>query len=397
MELVAKTLFGFEEVLKEELLSLGAEDVKVGNRVVTFTGDTKLMYEANLWLRTAISILVPIKQFRFADDKDLYRKFSKINFSDFMEVTDTFAAKGAVNSTLFNHSGYPMLVLKDAIADHFRAKCGERPSVDLTKPKILFDVHIDDHACTVSLNSSGAPLYHRGYRKKTGEAPLNEVVAAGLLYLSGWDQKSNFIDVSCGSGTLPIEAALMANGIPANIARKAYAFQNWKNYDEALWEEIYKKAPNQPKRNLDFKIIGSDTDGEVILKARENIKALPLGKTISFEIKDFRDQIAPEGKGVLISNPPYGERLQMEEIDELYRDMGNFFKNTMQGYDCWVISSNIGALKCIELKPSKKIQVFNGSLSCEFRKYEIFAGSLIEHKYGDRNQRREPKRNNKTN
>jgi len=396
MELVAKTLYGFEEVLKEELVALGAKDVKVGNRVVTFSGDTKLLYTTNLWLRTAISILLPIKQFRFADEKDLYRKFSKIDFSEIMDVKDTFAAKGAVNSKLFNHSGYPMLVLKDAIADHFRAKCGERPSVDLLKPDILFDVHIDEHVCTVSLNSSGAPLYHRGYRKKTGEAPLNEVVAAGLLLLSGWDAKSNFVDICCGSGTLPIEAALMANGIPANIARKSYGFQNWKNYEEETWEAVYKAAPNQPKRDLDFKIIGSDTDGDVILRARENIKALPLGKTISFEIKDFRDQEAPEGKGILISNPPYGERLQVEEIDELYRDLGNFFKNKMQGYDCWVISSNFDALKKIELKPSKKVQVFNGSLSCDYRKFEIFSGSLVEHKYGvDRNTRREPKRNKK--
>jgi putative N6-adenine-specific DNA methylase len=393
MELVAKTLYGLEEVLKEEILLLGGEDVKVGNRVVTYTGDMKLLYESNLWLRTAISVLIPIKKFRFADEKDLYRKFSKINFSEYMRVNDTFAAKGAVNSELFNHTGYPMLVLKDAIADHFRDKFGERPSVDLTKPKVLFDVHIDGHACTVSLNSSGAPLYHRGYRKKTGEAPLNEVVASGLIYLSGWDQKSNFIDICCGSGTLPIEAALMANGIPPNIARKAYAFQNWLNFDKQLWQSIFDAAPKQPKRDLDFKIIGSDTDGDVILRARENIKALPLGKTISFEIKDFRDQEAPEGTGVLVSNPPYGERLEVEEIDELYQDIGNFFKRKMQGYDCWVLSSNIAALKCIELKPSKKVQVYNGSLSCDYRKFEIFAGSLVDHKYGDRNKKREPKRN----
>lgn len=310
-----------------------------------------------------------------------------------MTVRDTFAAKGAVNSRLFNHSGYPMLVLKDAIADQFRDRFGERPSVDLSKPKILFDVHIEEHACTVSLNSSGAPLYHRGYRKRTGDAPLNEVVAAGLLYLSGWDAKSNFIDVCCGSGTLPIEAALMANGIPANIARKSYAFQNWRNFDQQLWQSIYKKAPRQPRRDLDFKIIGSDTDGDVVLMARDNVKALPLGKTISFEVKDFRDQEAPEGKGVLVSNPPYGERLKLDTLEDLYQDLGNFFKRKMQGYDCWVLSSNFDALKKIELKPSKKIQVYNGSLSCDFRKFEIFEGSLIEHKYGDRNQRRVPKRN----
>ena len=396
MELVAKTLYGFEEVLKQEVEALGGIDVKLGNRVVTYKGDMKLLYESNLWLRTAISVLIPIKKFRFADDKDLYRKFSKINFSEYMGVNDTFAAKGAVNSRLFNHSGYPMLVLKDAIADHFRDKYGERPSVDLSKPKVLFDVHIDEHACTVSLNSSGAPLYHRGYRKKTGEAPLNEVVAAGLILLSKWDQKSNFLDVCCGAGTLPIEAALIANGIPPNIARKAYAFQNWRDFDRQLWKSIISSAPNQPKRDLDFKIIGSDTDGDVILMARDNIKALPLGKTISFEIKDYNDQEAPEGKGVLICNPPYGERLVLDELDALYQGLGNFFKHKMQGYDCWVLSSNFDALKRIELKPSQKLQVYNGSLSCDFRKFEIFEGSLIQHKYGDRNKRREPKRNKRS-
>jgi putative N6-adenine-specific DNA methylase len=286
-----------------------------------------------------------------------------------------------------------MLVMKDALVDQFRDRFGERPSVDLEKPKILFDLHIDQMNCTVSLNSSGAPLYHRGYRKRTGEAPLNEVVAAGLLYLSGWDAKSNFIDICCGSGTLPIEAALIANGIPSNIARKNYSFQNWRNYDRQLWETIYKAAPKQPKRDLGFKIIGSDTDGDVILSARDNVKALPLGKTVSFEVKDFRDQTPPEGKGTLISNPPYGERLKLEEIGTLYQDMGNYFKRKLPGYNCWVLSSNFDALKCIELKPSKKIQVYNGSLSCDFRKFEIFEGSLIEHKYGQIAQRRVPKRN----
>lgn len=395
MELVAKTLYGLEEVLRDEIIALGGTEVKAGNRVVTYKGDMKLLYESNLWLRTAISVLIPIKKFRFADEKDLYRKFSKINFSDIMGVKDTFAAKGAVNSDLFNHTGYPMLVLKDAIADHFRDKYGERPDVDLAKPKVLFDVHIDGHACSVSLNSSGAPLYHRGYRKKTGDAPMNEVVAAGLIKLAKWDGTTNFIDVTCGSGTLPIEAALIANGIPPNIARKAYGFQNWKNYDQQLWKSVIESAPNQPKRDLDIKIIGSDTDGDVILKARDNIKALPLGKTIAFEIKDYNDQEAPEGKGVLICNPPYGERLEMEDLDELYQGLGNFFKRKMQGYDCWVLSSNFYALKRIELKPSEKIQVYNGSLSCDYRKFEIFSGSLIEHKYGDRNKRREPKRNKK--
>jgi putative N6-adenine-specific DNA methylase len=276
-----------------------------------------------------------------------------------------------------------MLLLKDAIADFFMDKFGSRPDVDTKTPNVVFDIHISGQDCTVSLNSSGAALFQRGYRKGTGLAPLNEVVAAGLILLSGWDKKSNFIDITCGSGTLPIEAALMANGIPPNISRKQYAFQNWPDYDQQLWKDIYDAAPKIPKRDLDFKIIGSDTDGDVILKARENVKALPLSKTVTFEVKDFADVKAPEGGGILICNPPYGERLDDYAIWDLYKSLGDFFKKSCPGYDCWVLSSNFDAFKRIELKPSKKIQVYNGSLSCDYRKYEIFKGSLVEHKYGE--------------
>lgn len=393
MQLVAKTLFGLEEVLQKELENLGAQNIKAGNRVVTFEGDKELMYRANLWLRTAIAVLTPVAEFRFRDEKDLYRQFSKLDFTKYLTLDKTFAVKGAVHSKLFNYTQYPMLVLKDAIADQFRDRFNERPSVDTERPQVVFDVYISENNCVVSLNSSGAPLFQRGYRRVTGEAPLNEVVAAGLLYLSGWDAKSNLVDVFCGSGTLPIEAALMANGIPSNIARKAYAFQNWADYEPELWNKIYDEAPKVPKRNLDFKIIGSDTDGDVILKARENIKTLPLGKTIEFEVKDFNDFKAPEGGGTLISNPPYGERLADYDIGDLYQNIGNYFKRNMAGYTCWILSSNFDALKRIELKPTKKIQLFNGSLDCDFRKFEIFKGSLVEHKYGAPMQRREPKRN----
>lgn len=392
MRLVAKTLFGLEEVLKQELEALGADQITVGNRAVTFEGDQEMMYKANLWLRTAIAILTPIAEFRFRDEKDLYKQYAKIDFQKYLSLEHTFAIKGAVHSKLFNYTQFPMLVLKDAIADYFRDRFNQRPSVDTERPDIVFDVHIKENQCVVSMNSSGAPLFQRGYRRGTGEAPLNEVVAAGLLYLSGWDQKSNLVDIFCGSGTIPIEAALMANGIPSNIARKFYAFQNWPDYNEELWNKIYNAAPRVPKRDLGFKIIGSDTDGDVILKARENIKSLPLGKTIEFEVKDFNDFVAPEGGGTLISNPPYGERLAEYEIGDLYQQIGNFFKRKMPGYTCWIMSSNFEALKRIELKPSQKIQVFNGSLDCDFRKFEIFAGSLVEHKYGSVNQRREPKR-----
>ncbi|MBD3637465.1 MAG: class I SAM-dependent RNA methyltransferase [Crocinitomicaceae bacterium] len=382
MKLVAKTFYGLEQVLANELKELGAKSIEPGNRVVEFSGDKELLYRSNLWLRTAISVLVPVHSFHFKDEDDFKRKLSEINFNKFMNVKRTFAVKGAVHSKQFSYTKYPMLLLKDSIVDFFNDKYGDRPTVDQKAPNVLFDLHISENNCTVSLNSSGAPLFQRGYRKSTGDAPLNEAVAAGLIYLSEWDKKSNFIDVFCGSGTLPIEAALMANGIPPQIARKYYSFMYWPDFDQMLWEQIYKSAPAMPKRELNFKIIGSDSDPDIILKARNNIKALPLGKTISFECRDFKDFNPPEGDGTLISNPPYGERMDDQDILDLYKEIGDFFKNNLPGYACWVLSSNFDAFKRIELKPSKKIQIYNGSLSCDFRKYDIFRGSLVEHKYG---------------
>ncbi|UKN01956.1 THUMP domain-containing protein [Paracrocinitomix mangrovi] len=381
MKLVAKTFFGLEEVLADELKQLGAKDIEVGNRVVTYEGNKELMYKSNLWLRTAISILIPIESFKFKNEHDFKKKLSNLNFNKYMAVNKTFAVKGAVNSKEFSYTKYPMLLLKDAIVDFFNDKYGQRPSVDQKSPNILFDLHISENNCTISLNSSGAPLFQRGYRKSTGEAPLNEALAAGLIMISGWDQKSNFIDVFCGSGTLPIEAALIANGIPPQIARKQYSFMYWPDFDQQLWNQVLKSAPAVPKRDLDFKIIGSDTDPEVVKMARNNIKALPLGKTISFEIKDFKDFEAPED-GTLIINPPYGERLNDDSVFDLYKEIGDYFKNKLPGYNCWVLSSNMDAFKSLELKPSSKIRIYNANLSCDFRKYQIFKGSLIEHKYG---------------
>ena len=225
-------------------------------------------------------------------------------------------------------------------------------------------------------------MFQRGYRKSTGEAPINEVTAAGLILLSEWDQKSNFVDPFCGSGTFPIEAALIANGIPPQIARKFYSFMNWPDFDRAMWDQIFKSAPKAPRRDLNFQIIGSDTDQEVLVKARNNVRALPLGKTIAFECKDFNDFDPPKEGGILISNPPYGERLNDDNVWELYKEIGDYFKKKMQGYTCWVLSANVEALKKIELKHSKKLVIYNANLSCDFRKYEIFRGSLVEHKYG---------------
>ncbi len=380
MRIVAKTFYGFEDLLVNELKDLGAKKIEKGNRIVKYEGNKELLYNSNVWLRTAISVLVPIETFKFSDERDFKKKLSFIKFSTYFSVNKTFAVKGAVNSRVFNHSQYPLLLLKDAIADHFRDSFGKRPDVDKLRPNVVFDVHIQDNECTVSLNSSGAPLFQRGYRKNVGEAPLNEIVAAGLVMMSGWDKKTDFLDPFCGSGTIAIEAALMANGIPALIERKNFGFKHWKDFDINLWEAIQSKLPRKPDKDLNISIIGSDTDTGMVRIARDNSRMLPVHNILSFEAKDFKDQKALRETGILVTNPPYGERLDIEEIESFYKSIGDFFKHKMPGYDCWLISSNFDGLKSIELKPSKKIKVFNGDLECEFRQYKIFAGSLRDYK-----------------
>ena len=380
MQIVAKTFYGFEDLLVNELKDLGAKNIVKGNRIVKYEGNKELLYNSNVWLRTAISVLMPIQTFKFSDERDFKNKLSYIKFSTYFSVGKTFAVKGAVNSRAFNHSQYPLLLVKDAIADHFRDSFGKRPDVDKLRPNVVFDVHIDQNECTVSLNSSGAPLFQRGYRKSVGEAPLNEIVAAGLIMMSNWDMKSDLLDPFCGSGTIAIEAALMANKIPALIERKNYSFKHWKDYDVNLWESIQEKLPRKPDSDLSLSIIGSDTDTEMIKAARDNSRMLPIHNVLSFEAKDFKDQKAPSESGILITNPPYGERLELEEVEPFYKAIGDFFKHNMPGYDCWLISSNFDGLKSIELKPSKKIRVYNGDLECEFRQYKIFAGSMKDFK-----------------
>ncbi|PKR79584.1 hypothetical protein CW751_14285 [Brumimicrobium salinarum] len=282
--------------------------------------------------------------------------------------------KGAVFSTLFSHTQYPFLVVKDAIADVFRDKCDDkRPDVNLKAPQVMFDVYIKEKSVVISLNTSGVPLFQRGYRQEVGEAPMNEVLAAGILRLSGWDKKSTLIDPMCGSGTIAIEAALWAADIPAMIERNHFAFKNFKSFDADAWEKVRQEGNHRPVK-LDFDIIGSDIDGEMVQKAKRNSRVAPIGNMIKWEIKDALDWEAPDDKGVLICNPPYGERMG-EEVQELYTGLGDVFKQKFLGYDCWVVSSNIDALKNLGLKPNQKVKVYNGSLECSLRQFKIFAGT----------------------
>ncbi|WP_107037217.1 THUMP domain-containing class I SAM-dependent RNA methyltransferase [Brumimicrobium mesophilum] len=372
--ITVKTLFGFEDILKDELKELGYDKVEILNRAVQLNGNWEDVYRLNYRCRLAISVLVQIKSFNVHKEDDLYKEAKKIDWPAYFDVDKTFAVKGAVFSSLFTHTQYPFLVVKDAIADVFREQCDDkRPDVNLKSPQVMFDVYIKEKNVVVSLNTSGVPLFQRGYRQEVGEAPMNEVLAAGILRLSGWDRKSTLIDPMCGAGTIAIEAALWAADIPAMIERGHFAFKNFKSFDAEAWKRVKNEGNNRPIK-LGFDILASDSDGEMIKKARRNSRMAPIGNMVTWDIKDALELEAPDDKGILIVNPPYGERIG-EEVEELYTEMGDLFKQKFLGYDCWVVSSNIDALKNIGLRPSRKIKVFNGNLECSLRQFQVFAGS----------------------
>lgn len=371
--IVVKTFFGLEEVLQEELAELGYKETEKLNRAVRLRGTWKDVYYLNLHTRCALSILVELLTFQLRTEEDLYKEASKIDWTELFSVDKTFAIKGAVNSTLFKHSQFPFLLVKDAVADAFRDKLNDRPDVNVKTPQVVIDLYVREKEGTLSVNTSGLPLFHRGYRQSTGEAPLNEVVAAGLIRLSGWDRKSTFIDPFCGSGTLLIEAALLASGIPSSIERTHYAFKNLKNFDSATWNEITESVRHIVK-SLPCTIVGSDIDPDMAMKARRNLRAFSFGRFVEVTVDSFDAITVPEGPGVLICNPPYGERLDAD-VQELYAAMGDFFKNSMKGYDCWVISSSEAGFKSLGLRPDRRIRLYNGDLECSFRKFSIYDGS----------------------
>lgn len=371
-----KTLFGLEDVLSDELSEHGFNNQTKLNRAVQITGSWRDVYYLNLHLRCALAILVEVAKFKIRDEDDLYKNAMKIDWTQFFDAKKTFAIKGAVHSTLFKHTQFPYFLVKDAIADTFRNKMGERPDVNVKKPQVMFDLYINQDMVTISLNTSGLPLYQRGYRDEIGEAPLNEVLAAGLLRISKWDKKTPLFDPFCGSGTILIEAALYASGIPSMIERQHYAFKNFANYQPGIWEELYDEALEKSKKigKLDVAIFGSDLSDEMVLKSRRNLRGTAIGRFVEVKACSFSD-VKPEfEKGIVITNPPYGERMG-EEIEEMYQEMGDWMKNDLKGFDCWMISSSDEGFKSVGLKPDKKVKLYNGSLECSFRKYTIYAGS----------------------
>lgn len=373
VKITLKTFYGFEDVLIEELNELGFKNALKLNRAVQIEGTWRDVYFLNLHVRCAITVLVQIAQFKIKNEDELYKQCAKLPWTDYFELNKTFSVKGAIYSDFFRNTQYPFLVVKDAIVDVFRAKYDDRPNVNVKTPQVAFDVYVNRDLVTLSLNTSGAPLFKRGYRDEAGVAPLNEVVAAGLIRMSGWDRKSTFFDPFCGSGTLLLEAALLATGVPSQIERTHYAFKNFKNFDEEAWNDILSKVESN-QRELPCKIIGSDVSAEMVTKARRNFRRVSIGRFIETSVCSFDENPAPSENGVMISNPPYGERMG-EEIEQMYEQLGDWMKTKMQGFDCWVLSSNENAFKSLGLKPDKKFRVFNGDLECSFRKYSIYSGS----------------------
>lgn len=372
--MVTKTQFGLEEILAKELTDLGATNVETHNRAVSFEGNKEIMYKANYCLRTGLKVLIPIAKFKAKNDIDLYEEVRRIDWNEYMDVDGTLAVDGILKSEYFNHSQYIGLKTKDAIVDQFRDKYGRRPNVDVDNPDLRINIHINKDDCTLSIDSSGESLHRRGFRGEMTLAPINEVTAAGMILLTGWDGKGVYFDPMCGSGTLLIEAAMIAKNIPPNMHRKKFGFESWKNFDAALWKKVKDEAIAKIKKS-EATIIGGDSVFKVIDIARENIKRANLQDEIKLNNIRFEEQKPPAEGGISILNPPYGERLPIEEIGAFYKTIGDKLKKDFKGYNVWIISSNIPALKKIGLQASKKLQLMNGALECKYHCYSIYDGT----------------------
>ena len=371
-ELIAKTFQGLENILAKELTDLGANNIQIGRRMVSFTGDKALMYKANFALRTAIRILKPIKHFKAQTADQVYDAIKKMDWSQYLTNETSFAVDSVVFSKEFRHSKFVAYKVKDAIVDYFREKTGSRPNISITNPDLQLHIHIAEDDCTLSLDSSGESLHRRGYRQESVEAPLNEVLAAAMILMTGWDGECDLIDPMCGSGTIAIEAALIARNIAPGVFRKEYAFEKWNDFDQELFDTIYNN--DSKEREFTHKIYGYDINRNAVEIALKNVKAAGLSKEIEINQKDFHQFTRPEEKCIMVTNPPYGERISTPDLLGLYRTIGERLKHQFQDYDAWILSYREECFEQIGLKPSIKIPLYNGSLECEFRKYQIFSG-----------------------
>ena len=375
-ELIAKTFMGLEPILAQELTELGAKDVQIGRRMVSFTGDKELMYRANFQLHTAIRILKPIIHFKARSADDVYNEVMKVEWSEYLDNSKTFAVDSVVFSEEFRHSKFVAYKVKDAIVDQFREHTGNRPNISVTNPDIRLHIHIADEDATLCLDSSGESLHRRGYRQESVEAPLNEVLAAGMILMTGWRGETDFIDPMCGSGTLLIEAALIARNMAPGLFRKEFAFEKWPDFDADLFDKIYND--DSQEREFNHHIYGYDVDIKAVNTARLNVKAAGLTSDITVEEQDFKNFMQPKEKSIMVTNPPYGERISTSDLLGTYKMIGERLKHQFTGNEAWVLSYREECFTQIGLTPSIKIPLFNGSLECEFRKYQMFDGKMSD-------------------
>ena len=381
LQIQIKTFFGLEQVLAEEVKKLGGKNVDVKNRAVTCEGDLGFLYKLNYSCRTALKILVPIMEFKAFNETKYYDKLYKFEWDQFLEPNQTFAIDATVNSERFSHSQFMTLKMKDAIVDYFQEKHKVRPNISKDNPDIKFHLHIDRELVSISLDSSGDPLFKRGYRKEQTVAPINEVLASGMLQLAGWDGKGNFLDPMCGSGTLLIEAAMIAMDLPAQTFRRNFAFQNWKNYDSELFKTIKEVRLNRVKE-FSGKIVGYDIDYSALDAARANIESAEMEDVIEVRKQNFFDSEKDMFPLLIVFNPPYDERISIND-DDFYKKIGDTFKQHYPNTLAWLISADLDAPKKIGLRPSRKIKLFNGKLETRFLQYEMYDGTKKVHKIKD--------------
>ena len=375
-QMLAKTFKGLESVLAKELIELGANNVQIERRAVSFTGDKRMLYTANFCLRTASRVLVPIANFKAKKTDDIYEQVKQVDWAQYMTAKTSFLIDATVYSDLFRHSQFVTYRVKDAIVDWWMEHGGVRPSVQLTNPDMYLNVHIAGDMVTLSLDSSGESLHKRGYRVANTQAPINEALAAGMLLIAGWNGQGDFYDPMCGSGTLLIEAALIARNIAPGIYRKGFAFEKWANFDADLFEDIY--SDDSRERDFDHKIYGSDAGFYAVQAATKNVQSANLQRDIEIRqirVEELRLADTNTENALVMINPPYGERLSQDKnVLRLYQDMGTALKHQFSGATAWIISSNEEALKCVGLRPAKKVHLVNGDLECLFNKYELFKG-----------------------
>lgn len=389
-ELIAKTFQGLEEVLAQELTELGASNIEIGRRMVSFTGDKAMMYRANFCLRTAIRILKPIKYFSAKTADEVYEAVKSIEWENYLDNMSSFAVDAVVFSNEFRHSKFVAYKVKDAIVDYFREKTGNRPSVRINNPDVSFNIHVAEDQCTLSLDSSGESLHRRGYRQEQVEAPLNEVLAAGMILMTGWRGECDLIDPMCGSGTIPIEAALIARNIAPGVFRKEFGFEKWKDFDQELFDSIYND--DSQEREFNHKIYGYDNNPKANEIATHNVKAAGVTKDVILKIQPFQQFEQPAEKSIIITNPPYGERISSGDLLDLYQMIGERLKHAFTGNDAWILSYRDECFDQIGLKPSVKIPLFNGALECQFRKYQLFDGKYKAFRNDNEGEEFKPKR-----